>query len=119
MDVINTKTLIGIMAVALPSFMVAGLCTTYRRMGWEYALADAVMAVSSMILSGILLTKTGKWPIPEDPAADIVMLFFGAVPSFFVIVVFILAVWAVVCIISLLAIKAGTVIDALGTVLKN
>ena len=119
MDIINTETLIGIMAVALPSLMVAGLCNTYRRMGWEYALTEAVMAVSSMILSGTLLVKTGKWPIHGDPAADIVMLFFGAVPSFFVIVVFILAVWAVVCIISLLAIKAGTIIDALGTVLKN
>lgn len=119
MDIINTETLIGIMAVALPSLMVAGLCNTYRRMGWEYALTEAVMAVSSMILSGILLVKTGKWPIHGDPAADIVMLFFGAVPSFFVIVVFMLAVWAAVCIISLLAIKAGTIIDALGTVLKD
>lgn len=119
MDVINTKTLIGIMAVALPSLMVAGLCTTYRRMGWESALTEAVMAVLSMILSGTLLIKTGKWPIYGDPAADIVLLCFGAVPSFFVIAVFILAVWAVVCIIALLAIKAGTIIDALRTVPKD
>lgn len=119
MDVINTKTLIGIMAVALPSLMVAGLCTTYRRMGWESALTEAVMAVLSMILSGTLLIKTGKWPIYGDPAADIVLLCFGAVPSFFVIAVFILAAWAVVCIITLLAIKAGTIIDALRTVPRN
>ena len=119
MDIINTKTLIGIMAVALPSLMIAGLCTTYRRMGWEFALTEAVMAVLSMILSGTLLMKTGRWPIYGDPAADIVMLCFGAVPSFFVIAVLILAAWAVVCIITLLAIKAGTIIDALGTVSKD